>query len=150
MNIFGGSTILGFLQDTNPFLFILLEDTEFRFEHVLDIEFPLYRKTQTFDKNQYKGQNNQKYSLNVNLNYEWILDADTRIAPRFKINVYVNEKLIQTKAHGVYDRLNHVNILDENFILDLNRNDTIRITLVQSDNDDISIKKNSFYKVTLI
>ena len=150
MNIFGGSTILGFLQDAGPYLFILIKDTEYHFENELKIEFDLYRKTQTFIKNQYKGPNKQKYNLNVNLNYEWLLDADTRTAPRFKINVYVNEMLIQTKSHGVYDRLNHVNILDENFILDLNTNDTIRITLEQNDNDDINIKANSFYRLALI
>ena len=149
MNIFGGSTILGFLQES-PSLFILMEDTEYRFINELEIVFDLYRKTQIFKNQQYKGSNKQKYSLNVNLNYEWILDADTRTAPRFKINVYVNEKLIQSKSHGVYDRLNHVNILDENFILDLNTNDTIRITLEQNDNDDIIIKANSFYRFTLI
>ena len=150
MNIFGGSTILGFLQDAGPYLFILIKDTEYHFENELKIEFDLYRKTQTFNKNQYKGPNKQKYSLNVNLNYEWLLDVDTRTAPRFKINVYVNENLIQSKAHGVYDRLNHVNILDENFILDLNTNDNISITLTQNDNDDIRIKANSFYRLALI
>ena len=152
MNIFGGSIrhSQSMIQDSGPYLFILLEETEYHFVNELDIEFPSYRNTQVFLKNQYKGSNKQKYNLNVNLNYEWLLDADTRTAPRFEIKVYVAEKLIHSKVHGVYDRLNHVNILDENFILDLNTNDTIRITLVQSDNDDISIKKNSFYKVTLI
>ena len=150
MDIFGGSTILGFLQNAGPFLFILMEDTEFRFVNELDINFEVYRDTRIFVNGQYRGLNKQKYSLNVNLNYEWILDAETRIAPRFKINVYVNEKLTQSKSHGVYDKLNHVNILDENFILDLNTNDTVRISLEQSDNDDISIKANSFYRFTLI
>jgi len=161
MDIFGG--IDSQIIYRGPFLFLLLEDTDYHFVNELNIIFKRFKSqasitSSAFDKTfieygnssiQYKGEKD-KYNLNINLRYEWLIDPDSRTAPRFQLNIEVNSVIRFTKAHGVYDRLKQTNILDENFIIDLYKNDIIRISLVQDDNDDINIKANSFYKISLI
>lgn len=124
--------------------FLLNKDTEYIFDDIFDLKFNPY-KTSNFINEIYKGKTT-KFNLNLNLNYRWI--EGERVAPRYRLNVYINNKLIKSILHGLYDKYDSVNILDNNIIIDLEYNDKVSITLkkLQNNHHKFILYKNSFYK----
>lgn len=138
----------------SPNVFILPIGIEYFFDETLTIKFPEYKPTYALFRGngKYFGQPN-KFNVNVNLLYEWLQkDVIIRSPPRFKIDIRINDiSTGQTKLKGVSDRITGINILDENFLIDLKSGDEISIVLTKakSDMEDyILIKVNSYYRFT--
>ena len=155
MDFLGITTVESNTNYIQPNVFILPVNMEYFFDESLTIKFPEYKPTYTLFKGngRYFGQTN-KFNLTINLLYEWVQhETVIRSPPRFKIDILINNiSTGQKKSCGVADKINANNILDENFLIDLNSGDEISIVLSKAKDDAedyILIKANSYYRFTM-
>jgi hypothetical protein len=131
-------------------LLINNNDTNLLYNDTVLLNFNKIKKVGKLDYIDNMVQNIDSIKINIELNifYNYV---GAEYAPRFNLNIFQNNIIINTKYNGLNDVADGVNNLYYNIIIDVNNNDLIKFELskdtVENSTNNIIIKKNSFIKI---
>lgn len=137
-----------FVNKINKVYFVQLNDVEYVYDDTLELNFNKYKQEGIFDINNGVVSitgNNLKVMLEINLFYKY---NDTDFAPRYELNIYKNEVLLNKHYCGLNDNVHTDNNLYLVSVLDVQNDDKIKITIskdsLENSTSKISILKNSY------
>ena len=131
----------------NKVLFIQPHDITYIYDDTLELEFDKYKQDGNFDitNGVVSTVITLKVMIEINLFYTYD-EAD--FAPRYELDIYKNNILINKHYCGLSDNVDSVNNLYLMSILDISDGDKMKITIikdsVENSTSKINIIKNSF------
>jgi hypothetical protein len=136
-----------YVNKINKVLFMQLNDTIYEYDDTLELQFNKYKQDGNIDV--YNGVvsigNTSKIMIEINIFYKY---SNAEFAPRFTLNIYKNNILLNTHYCGLNDNVETVNNLYLVSVLDVSNNDKIKINMIkdgfENSTSKINILKNSF------
>ena len=138
-----------YVNKINKVLFMQLNDTIYDYDDTLELQFNKYKQDGNIDV--YNGvvsigNSSQKIMIEINIFYKYYNDAE--FAPRFTLNIYKNNILLNTHYCGLNDNIETVNNLYLVSVIDVSNNDKLKIMMIkdglENSTSKINILKNSF------
>ena len=138
-----------YVNKINKVLFMQLNDTIYYYDDTLELQFNKYKQDGNIDV--YNGvvsigNTSQKIMIEINIFYKYYNDAE--FAPRFTLNIYKNNILLNTHYCGLNDNIETVNNLYLVSVIDVSNNDKLKIMMIkdglENSTSKINILKNSF------
>ena len=138
-----------YVNKINKVLFMQLNDTIYDYDDTLELQFNKYKQDGNIDV--YNGvvsigNSSQKIMIEINIFYKYYNDAE--FAPRFTLNIYKNNILLNTHYCGLNDNIETVNNLYLVSVIDVSNNDKIKIKMIkdglENSTSKINILRNSF------
>jgi hypothetical protein len=136
-------------NDTNISTVFIIENSQdlvFENKIILSPYFELHR-TGNFSLNNFIQK---KVLINLNIIYMWL---NNEIPPDFTLQLLVNDIIVYSNIEGLSDYPNKANKLNDQIMIDINKDDVIKFQLVKDGNDgaiNYRIMKNSFYSIELL
>ena len=131
----------------NKVVFMQVNDVTYDYDDTIEIIFNKYSQTGNIDVINgvlYPGDNS-KLLLEINLFYKYV-DAD--FAPRYVLNLYKNDILLNKHYCGMNDNTENVNNIYLVDVLDVVIGDKIKVLMIKDSSENstskINILKNSF------
>ena len=138
-----------YVNKINKVLFMQSNDTIYDYDDTLELQFNKYKQDGNIDV--YNGvvsigNSSQKIMIEINIFYKYYNDAE--FAPRFTLNIYKNNILLNTHYCGLNDNIETVNNLYLVSVIDVSNNDKLKIMMIkdglENSTSKINILKNSF------
>ena len=137
-----------YLNKINKVLFIQPHDITYIYDDTLELEFDKYKQDGNFDINNGVVSTSITLKIMIEINLFYTYDDDADFAPRYELNIYKNNALINKHYCGLNDNVETVNNLYLMSILDISDGDKMKITIIKDNIENstskIIILKNSF------
>lgn len=131
----------------NKVIFVQLDDTKYDYNDTVTVNFPKYKQEGILDVNDgvIKLTVPTKIMIEINLFYRY---TNTDFAPRYTLNIYKNNTLLNTHYCGMNDTVDGMNNLYIVSVVDVQNADSIMIKMIKDNIEDstnyIEILKNSY------
>ena len=136
-----------YANKVNKVLFIQIEDTNHEYDDTLELQIDKYKQDGNFDISNGIVSTiiTLKIMIEINIFYKY---SDAEFAPRYELNIYKNDILLNKHYCGLNDTTDSVNNLYLISIIDISNEDRIKIVMSKNGEENstskINILKNSF------
>lgn len=138
---------ISYINKQNKVLFIQHDNIEYVYDDDIELNFIKYKQEGIFDINEglFDVSSNIKILIEINIFYDYV---GAEFAPRYELNIYKNDVLLNKHYCGLNDTIDTVNNLYLVSVVDVSNGDRIKIVLVkdslENSTSKINILKNSF------
>jgi len=130
-----------FINKQNKVLFIQHEDAEYVYDDDIELKFIKYKQEGIFDINDgvFVVSSNIKIMIEINIFYNY---NGAEFAPRYELNIYKNDVLLNKHYCGLNDTVDTVNNLYLVSVVDVSNGDRIKIVLLKDSLENSTSKIN--------
>jgi hypothetical protein len=136
-----------FVNKISKVLFIQSNDTVQEYDDTLELQLDKYKYDGNFDINNGVVTTSIPLKIMIEINILYTYD-DAEFAPRYELNIYKNNIIINKHYCGLNDTTDSVNNIFLLSIIDISNEDVIKIVMSKDDLENstskINILKNSF------
>lgn len=138
---------LTYMNKQSKILFIQLDDIEYIYDDEIEIKFLKYIQDGDINiiNDLFTMNEPRKIMIEINIFYTYY-NAD--FAPRYELNIYKNNILLNKHYCGLNDTVETINNLYLVSVVDISNNDKIKIIMIKDNLENstskINILKNSF------